>query len=165
MAITNSWNPAWLVACWFWGWVSFYYSPRRLLNADIRQLINQLHSLPSTPSLATNSFRAFFEQVTRGRHSLLYKMPLPAYQTCESSMIQGNFWTEPVPAAPLKAIADAGTAFSFQLVFSQWSLSRRSFCLLSGKTKLMYQQLAASAYVRSAILLFAVLLNGCNSWL
>lgn len=72
---------------------------------------------------------------------------------------------EPIPAAPLKAIADAGIAFSFQLVFSQWSLSRRSFCLLSGKMKFMYQQLAASAYERSAILVFAVLLNGCKSWL
>lgn len=68
-------------------------------------------------------------------------------------------------AALLKAIADAGIAFSFQLVFPQRLLLTQILLLVVRKMKLMYQQLAAPAYVRSAILVFAVLLNGCKSWL
>lgn len=56
MSITNSWNPVW-VGGLFGFFFFFNYSPSRLFNADIRQVINQLHSLPSTQSLATNSWR------------------------------------------------------------------------------------------------------------
>lgn len=61
MSITNSWNPVWAGGL-FGFFFFFYYSPSRLLNADIRQVINQLHSLPWTQSLATNSLRAFLSK-------------------------------------------------------------------------------------------------------